>query len=140
VSRLVVRDLPLVTHDSGLVGAASTRRAGRLSAAGQRWFALPIKRGGVTSASSALPSTACGPSPRRARAYGSIAELLGAAFDNARLRPAAPHRHHLAENFIHESPEVPVSSWALFPAGLRARRVGGDFSDIFQLDDTRSPC
>ena len=140
VSRLVVRDLPLVTHDSGLVGAASTRRAGRLSAAGQRWFALPIKRGGVTLGVFGFAFDGLRPfADDELALYGSIAELLGAAFDNARVFDQQRRiATTLQENFIHESPEVRgLELGVVSQPAYEPDRVGGDFSDIFQLDDTR---
>ena len=118
MAELVLRDLPQVTHDSELAGAASARRADRLSAARQRWFALPIRHGGVTLGAFGFTFDGVRPfADDELALYRSIAELLGAAFDNARVFDQQRRiALTLQENFIHESPVVPASTWGSCPS------------------------
>ena len=139
IGELVVDDLPLITHDSGHIGQSSAEYASRLSAAGKRWFALPIKRAGTVLG--VFGFTFDGERPFAAdelALYRSIAELLGAAFDNARVfdqqrRVALT----LQENFIHERPVVAgLDLGVVSQPANEPDRVGGDFNDVFLLDDT----
>ena len=86
IAKLVVCDLPQVTHDSGDIGLASEEHAHELSEADERWFALPIKRGEAIVGVFGLMFVGERPfSDDELALYRSIAELLGSAFENARL-------------------------------------------------------
>ena len=70
--------------------------------------------------------------------FRSLADVLGQALENARLYEAQRNiATTLQENFIHEPPkvaglEIAVVSQAAYEPAL----VGGDFSDVFVVDDT----
>ena len=138
IGYLVIHDLPLITHESEHIGSASADHARQLSAAGNRWLALPIKR-----ARTILGVLGFAFAGERAfeqdelSLYRSVAELLGAALDNARLYDAQRHiATTLQENLIHPIPTVAGLDLGVVAQTAREpERVGGDFSDVFVLDD-----
>jgi PAS domain S-box-containing protein len=137
IGRLVVQDLPLITFDSDHIGPASAERARSLGDQDARWLMLPAKRAGRVLG--VLGFMFAGERPfeeDELSLYRSIAELLGAALENARLFEEQQRiATTLQDNFIHPLPAVEgldlgvVSHPAYEPA-----RVGGDFSDVFLLE------
>ena len=82
MGEMVVDDLPLVTDDSGPIGLQSQEHAPQLSAADERWFALPIRRGdAVVGVSGSCSGARIADDESSLR---SIAELLR-GLQNARL-------------------------------------------------------
>ena len=136
IGYLVVHDLPLITHEADYIGPSSEQFAQRLSADETRWFALPIKRADTTLGVFGLMFAGERPfAEDELSLYRSIAELLGAALENARLFEA---EHHIAttlqENFVHALPAIDgLELAALSLPAARTELVGGDFHDVFVL-------
>jgi PAS domain S-box-containing protein len=139
IGYLVVHDLPLITHDSHYIGPSSEEHARHLSVEGTRWCALPIRSAGAILG--VLGFMFAGERPfadEELSLYRSIAELLGAALQNARLYDAQRRiATTLQENFIHKFPTVAgLDLGVVGSTAYEPELVGGDFSDVFALDDT----
>ena len=137
IGYLVVHDLPLITHDAKHIGPAGKEHARQLSATGDRWLAVPIKR--AETILGVLGFAFAGERPfeqDELSLYRSIAELLGAALDNARLYDAQRRiATTLQENLIHPFPTVAgLELGVVAQTAYEPERVGGDFSDVFVLD------
>jgi GAF domain-containing protein len=86
VGHLVLHHLPLVTHESGWIPPASEQRLQRMDAGTKRWVALSIGKGRRDLGVLALVfdgNRTFGDD--ELSLYRSVANLLGAAFENARL-------------------------------------------------------
>ena len=71
-----------------------------------------------------------------------LAVAISTALDNAQLYDEQQRiATTLQENFLHPLPQVPGLKFAVrsLPAN-QAELVGGDFSDVFVVEDGRSPC
>ncbi len=77
-------------------------------------------------------------SPDELTVFGSLAAVMGRALENARLYEAQRHiAQTLQENFIHELPAVPgLELGVVSETASEPELVGGDFSDVFVIDDT----
>ena len=144
VSELVARDLPLVTHDSEVVGRGEhaargppeRRRAALVRAAHQTRRRHPRRLRLFLRRPAALRR-------RRARAVPQHRRAAGRGLrQRPRLRPAAPHRHHPAGE-LH--PRVAAgrraSSWASSPSRPTSPTAWAATSATSSSSTTRaSPC
>ena len=130
IGRLVVHDLPLITFESDNIGPASEERARSLSGQDARWLMLPTKRAGRTlGVLGFMFSGKRSFQEDELSLYRSIAELLGAALENARLFEEQQRiATSLQENLIHPLPSVEGLELGVrladgHRAGARGRRL-----------------
>ena len=139
--RIVHHGLPMITHESRLLtewNAGVLRSA--IGTEKTRWIVLPLKGGEGTLGTLGL--TFIGERPftdDEFALYHSIAELLSAAFENARLYEEQRRiATTLQKNFIRPLPHVPgMDVGVVSHPAYEPELVGGDFSDVFELVDGR---
>jgi PAS domain S-box-containing protein len=125
ITSLVRNGLPIVTHESGPLPARTEERLREaVGTAAVRWVAIPVQKG--DSILGVLGLTFLGKRPFEEdefSLYRSIAELLAAAFENARLyreerRVAQTEERNRLARDLHDS-----ITQALFAAALKAEAL-----------------
>jgi GAF domain-containing protein len=86
VGHMMVHDLPLITHETTWIPTSSASRLERMRAEDRRWVALPIPGSSGPLGAFVMVFDGARPfSEDELSLYRSVADLLGAAFTNARM-------------------------------------------------------